>query len=76
MPIATAHETAVRVLTGLGWDAQAANVQADIMLFAELHGNNQGLVKLLDPSQMAPQAGMHMEQQRALPAVHRLYRQR
>jgi hypothetical protein len=38
----------VKVLTRLGWDAQAAAVQADIMLFAELHGNNQGLVKLLD----------------------------
>jgi hypothetical protein len=33
-------------------------VQADIMVYAETAGNNQGLVKLFDPSQMAPAAGM------------------
>lgn len=49
-----ARAAAVAVLKNIGWDDQDAQTQADIMLFAERHGNNQGLIKLLKPSGMAP----------------------
>lgn len=55
--LAQAREAAVRTLKGIGWDEEDAETQADIMLYAERHGNNQGLIKLFDPTQMAPAPG-------------------
>ena len=52
--IKEAFKTAKSVLQGLGWSSRDAEIQAEIMMFAERHGNNQGLVKLFDPQQMAP----------------------
>ena len=55
--LSQARAAAVGVLRGVGWEAAEAEIQADIMLYAECHGNNQGLVKLFDPAQMAPAPG-------------------
>ncbi|EOD41722.1 hypothetical protein EMIHUDRAFT_447446 [Emiliania huxleyi CCMP1516] len=41
----------------IGWDAEDAALQAEIMTAAELCGNNQGLVKMYNPSLMAPSPG-------------------
>jgi LDH2 family malate/lactate/ureidoglycolate dehydrogenase len=51
-------EEALRVtkqaLTMIGWDDGDAKVQAEIMVSAELCGNNQGLVKMYQPDLMRP----------------------
>jgi LDH2 family malate/lactate/ureidoglycolate dehydrogenase len=57
VPIAVARETAFLAMRGLGWDEESARVQADVMLWAELHGSNQGLTKLASPQGMAPAPG-------------------
>jgi len=41
----------------IGWDDDDASLQAEIMTAAELCGNNQGLVKMYQPSLMAPAEG-------------------
>lgn len=38
----------------IGWDDGDAHVQAEIMVSAELCGNNQGLVKMYQPDLMRP----------------------
>ena len=38
----------------IGWDHDDATIQAEIMVAAELCGNNQGLVKMYDPKMMQP----------------------
>ena len=57
VPIAVARETAFLAMRSLGWDEESARVQADVMLWAELHGSNQGLTKLASPQGMAPAPG-------------------
>ena len=52
-----AQSTTAQALRMIGWDDEAAEVQAEIMTAAELCGNNQGLVKMFNPSLMAPQPG-------------------
>ena len=52
-----ARSTTAQALRMIGWDDAAADVQAEIMTAAELCGNNQGLVKMFNPSLMAPQPG-------------------
>ena len=52
-----AQSTTRIALRMIGWDDEAADVQAEIMTAAELCGNNQGLVKMFNPSLMAPQPG-------------------
>jgi LDH2 family malate/lactate/ureidoglycolate dehydrogenase len=41
-------------LEKIGWDESDAHMQAEIMVHAELCGNNQGLVKMYQPKMMAP----------------------
>lgn len=41
-------------LEKIGWDESDADMQAEIMVHAELCGNNQGLVKMYQPKMMAP----------------------
>ena len=41
-----AQSTTAQALRMIGWDDEAADVQAEIMTAAELCGNNQGLVKM------------------------------
>jgi L-2-hydroxycarboxylate dehydrogenase (NAD+) len=43
-----------QALIKIGWDEEDASTQAEIMVAAELCGNNQGLVKMYQPSMMAP----------------------
>jgi LDH2 family malate/lactate/ureidoglycolate dehydrogenase len=43
-----------KALEMIGWDSEDAGLQAEIMTSAELCGNNQGLVKMYDPTMMAP----------------------
>ena len=52
-----AQSTTAQALRMIGWDDEAADVQAEIMTAAELCGNNQGLVKMFNPSLMAPAPG-------------------
>ncbi|GKY92031.1 hypothetical protein MPSEU_000174700 [Mayamaea pseudoterrestris] len=54
-----ARSTTTKALQMIGWDAQDASLQAEIMTAAEVCGNNQGLVKMYQPTQMqpAPNAG-------------------
>lgn len=49
-----ARSTTALALKKIGWDDEDANLQAEIMTAAELCGNNQGLVKMYQPSMMAP----------------------
>mmetsp|Transcript_3877 Transcript_3877/g.7473 ORF Transcript_3877/g.7473 Transcript_3877/m.7473 type:complete len:403 (+) Transcript_3877:78-1286(+) len=44
--IQEARDTTAKALQNLGWDAEDAALQAEIMTSAELCGNNQGLVKM------------------------------
>jgi L-2-hydroxycarboxylate dehydrogenase (NAD+) len=44
----------LQALMKIGWDEEDAATQAEIMVAAELCGNNQGLVKMYQPSLMAP----------------------
>ena len=55
--ITEAREKTAAALRQVGWDAEDAALQAEIMTAAELCGNNQGLVKMFNPSLMAPQPG-------------------
>ena len=52
--VSEAQSTTAQALRMIGWDDEAADVQAEIMTAAELCGNNQGLVKMFNPSLMAP----------------------
>jgi hypothetical protein len=52
--IEEATEMTKKALCQIGWDDYSAKVQADIMVSAELCGNNQGLVKMYQPHLMAP----------------------
>ena len=54
--IEEARSKATAALRKIGWDEHDAALQADIMTAAELGGNNQGLVKLVNPRMMAPAA--------------------
>lgn len=49
-----ATEMTTKALQRIGWDENDAKVQAEIMVSAELCGNNQGLVKMYQPQLMAP----------------------
>lgn len=57
VPLAEANATVKEALKKCGWGEEAAAIQADIMVAAETCGNNQGLVKMYQPSLMAPAAG-------------------
>jgi LDH2 family malate/lactate/ureidoglycolate dehydrogenase len=57
IPIEEARTTTAQALQQIGWNAKDAALQADIMIAAELCGNNQGLVKMYQPKQMAPAPG-------------------
>lgn len=52
--IEEAKAVTARALKKIGWDDQDAALQAEIMTAAELCGSNQGLVKMYQPSMMAP----------------------
>jgi len=54
VPITEAHSKTSQALRSMGWDEEDASLQADIMINAELCGNNQGLVKMYQPEMMAP----------------------
>jgi LDH2 family malate/lactate/ureidoglycolate dehydrogenase len=54
VPIETAQETTALALKNIGWDKEDASLQVEIMVAAELCGNNQGLVKMYQPKLMAP----------------------
>jgi Malate/L-lactate dehydrogenase len=49
-----ARSTTAKALRMIGWDEQDAALQAEIMTAAELCGNNQGLVKMYQPTMMQP----------------------
>jgi len=55
--IQDAQETTAKALQAIGWDAEDAQLQAEVMTAAELCGNNQGLVKMYQPHLMAPAKG-------------------
>ena len=55
--IQDAQDTTAKALKAIGWDAEDAALQAEIMTAAELCGNNQGLVKMYQPHLMAPATG-------------------
>lgn len=57
VPIEEARSVTAAALRKLGWDKHEASLQADIMLGAEICGNNQGLVKMYQPALMAPAPG-------------------
>ena len=59
VPVDEAKSTTAAALQKIGWDAEDAALQAEIMTAAELCGNNQGLVKMFQPALMkpAPNAG-------------------
>lgn len=57
IPLSEALSTTTACLKKIGWNDESASIQAEIMCSAETCGNNQGLVKLLQPSLMAPAAG-------------------
>lgn len=57
IPVEEARSTTARALQQIGWNASDAALQAEIMVAAELCGNNQGLVKMYQPKQMAPAVG-------------------
>ncbi len=57
IPMEEARTTTARALQQIGWNVKDAALQADIMIAAELCGNNQGLVKMYQPKQMAPAPG-------------------
>jgi hypothetical protein len=49
-----ATEMTTKALRQIGWDEDDAKIQAEVMVSAELCGNNQGLVKMYQPQLMAP----------------------
>jgi LDH2 family malate/lactate/ureidoglycolate dehydrogenase len=57
VPIDEARSMTAKALKMIGWDDDDAALQAEIMTAAELAGNNQGLVKMYNPSLMAPSPG-------------------
>ena len=50
VPIATLKSQVHRACAAVGYRDADARVLAEIMCFAELHGNNQGISKLYEPS--------------------------
>jgi (2R)-3-sulfolactate dehydrogenase (NADP+) len=52
--IEDALDVTKRALARIGWDDDDAQLQAEIMVSAELCGNNQGLVKMYQPDLMRP----------------------
>ena len=52
-----ARDATFKAMKNLGWDDEAAAVQTEVMMWAELHGSNQGLTKLASPAGMAPSPG-------------------
>ncbi|KAL7577511.1 hypothetical protein ACA910_015048 [Epithemia clementina (nom. ined.)] len=52
--IEEAKSLTTQALKKIGWDDEDAALQAEIMVAAELCGNNQGLVKMYNPQLMAP----------------------
>jgi LDH2 family malate/lactate/ureidoglycolate dehydrogenase len=54
VPIEEAQSVTTTALERIGWDRPDAALQAEIMVSAELCGNNQGLVKMYDPTMMRP----------------------
>ena len=59
--IEEAKTTTTKALQKIGWDEHDATLQAEIMTAAELCGNNQGLVKMYQPSLMAPSSSDGMK---------------
>jgi LDH2 family malate/lactate/ureidoglycolate dehydrogenase len=57
VPIDEARTMTAKALKMIGWDDDDAALQAEIMTAAELCGNNQGLVKMYNPSMMTPAPG-------------------
>lgn len=57
VPIPLAFSTTSRAMQALGWSAEAASFQTEVMLWAEKRGSNQGLTKLADAEGMAPAKG-------------------
>ena len=55
--IEEARSKTAAALRKIGWDEEDAGLQAEIMTAAELCGNNQGLVKMYQPTLMAPGPG-------------------
>lgn len=55
--IEEARSKTKQALKKIGWDDEDASLQAEIMTAAELCGNNQGLVKMYQPSHMKPTPG-------------------
>jgi len=53
-----ARSTTAAALKKIGWDDEDAAAQAAIMTSSEICGNSQGLVKMYDPSLMAPAPGV------------------
>lgn len=51
-----ALQVTTKALQNIGWDVDDATIQAQIMVHAELCGNNQGLVKMYQPEMMKPAA--------------------
>lgn len=62
VPIEEARAKTAAALRKIGWGEQEASLQADIMVSAELCGNNQGLVKMYQPALMAPAPGASLPQ--------------
>jgi len=54
LTIEEVRSTTTQALRKLGWDTNSASIQADIMTAAEISGNNQGLVKMMQPAFMSP----------------------
>jgi hypothetical protein len=52
--IEEAQSVTAKALQQIGWDLDDATIQAEIMTAAEVCGNNQGLVKMYDPTMMVP----------------------
>mmetsp|Transcript_137171 Transcript_137171/g.273690 ORF Transcript_137171/g.273690 Transcript_137171/m.273690 type:complete len:337 (+) Transcript_137171:90-1100(+) len=52
-----AKAATAKALQKIGWDEEDAALQAEIRTSAEICGNNQGLVKLLNPVLMKPAEG-------------------
>ena len=53
-----ATEMTTKALRQIGWDDDDAKIQAEVMVSAELCGNNQGLVKMYQPQLMAPSSNV------------------
>lgn len=47
VPIGLLHETTTKALVAMGHNNSAAKVIADVLMYAEIRANNQGLIKLV-----------------------------